>query len=242
MPLNAPAPHMDPTGELCRLIFPPESGTDAATARETCIPSVTPSAAPCWAELIEWETRPNTVGEIHVPDAATGQYTYTLGATTSIEVKMKASGSNWESTGAVKTTKDSSTDSGWNVGAAFANQLQSYWRFDKYRLRGYCPPQETIKVSSWMSGAVVGVGVGQWDGKCITDYALWAVPFSPGTWLSKTTGRAFHYVVGAVAFGVGLYSESEWTSQNAFRIDFGQSSVMCGNDNPIPSACLVYKQ
>jgi hypothetical protein len=190
--------------------------------------------------LVDQANSPDTVGEIHVPAGGSGQYTYTVGATTSIEVS--ADGGSWSSSGSVKTTKTSSADSGWNVGAGFANQLQSFWRFNKYQLTGYCPPEQTIKVSSWLGGATVGVGVGQWDGACLTNYALWTVSYDAGTFLVKTSGAAFHYAIGAMAFGLSLYSESEWTSQNRFQIDFAQPALMCGNDAPIPSSSLVYKQ
>lgn len=260
VPLDSPAPapgpgHEDPTDPICGLRdIDPGSGLterplterpspeSAASPENHCVGGTTPSATPCYAELIDSGNWPDTIGEIHVPSGGTGAYTYTQGASTMIEVKVSADGGNWQGGGGVKMVKQSSLDSGWNVGSGFAQQLQTHYRFEKYRLNGYCPPELTIKASGWLGGATHGVGVGQWDGQCLTTYKTWAVPYTPGTWLEKTAGRSFRYAIGATAFGINLGSETEWTTQHKFKIDFSQLATMCGNDAPISGSSLVYKQ
>jgi hypothetical protein len=202
----------------------------------------TPVAVPCQAYIVDRRKAPDTIGEIHVPHFAKGTYIYSMGAKSEIEAKIALDGQNFQGSGYNTEVKRWETDSGWNVGPGFANQLQTYFMFNKYKMNGYqCPPTLTVKSDGWWGGATIGVGVGQWDGECSTRYELWSVPYSPGTYLRKTSGVGFNYGVGATVFGISLGSRTDWTTQNSFKIDFEQSALMCGNDGPIPVSSLVYK-
>jgi hypothetical protein len=229
---------------------PPEAGGQPPASPNDRLPVVcletscytTPSAAPCYAELIERGPFPDTIGELHVPSSSWATYDYSLAAHSEIEVGVSGDGKAWSANGAITSYKDTSVTTEWLPTGPFANQLQTQFQFEKWKVTGYCPPQWTIKSGGFEGGASVGVGVGQWDGYCDTTYSLHRWVYSQNTALIKKAGKGFKYAVGATAFGVNLGSTSDWSTEHAFRIDFGAQRVMCGNDGPAESASLVYKQ
>ncbi|HVF74748.1 MAG TPA: hypothetical protein VM938_06840 [Acidimicrobiales bacterium] len=240
VPLDAPAPSA-PQAATQTTICLPETWS-ATRAGPICTGGSPPSGSPCYAEVIETGAYADTIGEIHVPAGGSGTYVYSTGSQSDLGVGISSDNRTWKTEGSIRVTKSSTAATGWNVPAGFANQLQTFFRFDKYKVQGYCPPQWTIQGNTWHGGSQTGVGVGQWDGQCLTTYKTWAVPYGEGSFLIKNTGRGFHYKIGATAFGVNLSSSSDWMAQHNFRIDFSRAATMCGNDGPIPESSLVYKQ
>ena len=246
LPVDELQPGPPDAGAVCEQLLPVPSSPDAApaTAQSGC---TTPNASPCYAHVIDTTVAYDTIGEIHVPSGASGEYTYSIGAKTELEVKVSLSGehgpASFSSAGTTTEVKHSASDAGWRVGEYFANQLQTQFYFYKYQLKGYgCPPSLTIKSNQWYAGATVGVGVGQWDNKCFSDYKTWKADYAAGTFMTKTAGKGFNYKIGATVFLVSVESKTDWTTQNRFQINFTKDSVMCGNDGPIPASSLVYMQ
>jgi hypothetical protein len=202
-----------------------------------------PPLPSCEPEVIDLRNERTTIGEMHVPSYSNGHYSYSLGAETEIAVAIGDADGNWRTDGTSHQTKQYNTETGWNGGAGFAQQVQTYFQFEKFGIEGPgCSGHYKIEAKQWAGGAAYGVGVGQWDGQCVAKYAPWSVTFFAGTQLTKQSGAGFFYRIGATAFGVNLSAKSNWQPANSYVVNFGADHIMCGNDNVIPASSLVYRQ
>ena len=232
--------------QVVRLCSIPAGATTPTTINPNTLQCIsTPLAGPpCYSTLEGGPTASaTTVGEVHIPGASNGSFSYSQGSSSDIGVGFSSGSGPWSTKGSVHMTKTESTENGWNnLGAGFANQLQEFFTYGKYHVQGYSCDEHLIKAEQWTTGLQIGVGVGQWDGYCTTTYSNWQATYPNGTFLKKVSGKGFHYAIGATIFGVDLDVESEWNTQTSFNINFGQDTIECGNDNTINAASLVYHQ
>jgi hypothetical protein len=190
------------------------------------------------ADGIGW----GVIGELHTGLDQTAKFSYGERADSNISVGVSADDIHYRGiSGSVHIGTDKSdelsSEIGWRRGANFGYQLETTFKFEKWKYTRYCPISKKVEyriiAKEWLPNQRTGKDVRSFDHHCLEKPLEYRFRGDKDGWFSRTNTSAYTYSAGVSVFGISLGIKSGYSKWVDSRWDFGHkydAYWLCGDD------------